>query len=103
MNIILERQHYIGKYYIGFIIIGVSSSINSLVHVIISLSIRPGDQATCWYYILNGSVLISTSYIYSSGCSFGQCVDTNFRTDTCLVSNKSELLRVSLMSGCGFT
>lgn len=64
------------------------------VHVFFLLP-RPGDQACSWYYIVKGSVLISNNYVYGSGCSFGQCIDTNLRTDTCSVTkDPTELLKV---------
>ncbi|XP_019851253.1 PREDICTED: rap guanine nucleotide exchange factor 6-like isoform X2 [Amphimedon queenslandica] len=57
---------------------------------------QPGDIASSWYYIVYGSVLISTYYTYGAGCSFGQCIDTNLRTDTCLVTKENtELLKIS--------
>ena len=36
--------------------------------------------------------------MYGAGCSFGQCIDTNLRTDTCLVTKENtELLKVIIV------
>ncbi len=38
--------------------------------------------------------MISSIYYYSSGCSFGQCIDSNLRTDKCIATEKTQLLKV---------
>ena len=38
--------------------------------------------------------MISNMYYYSSGCSFGQCIDSNLRTDKCVATEMSQLLKV---------
>lgn len=60
-----------------------------------SVLYSPGETAYCWYYIVSGCVMISNMYFYSAGCSFGQCVDTNLRTDKCLVLEDTSLLKIN--------
>ena len=38
--------------------------------------------------------MISKMYFYSSGCSFGHCIDSNMRTDKCIATENTQLLRV---------
>jgi hypothetical protein len=56
---------------------------------------RPGDKALSWYYVVQGSIVISGDYVYGRGCSFGQCIDTNIRTDACRANtDPTVLLRI---------
>jgi CRP-like cAMP-binding protein len=52
-----------------------------------------GDEASCWYYILRGSIMISGKF-YPSGERFGH-EDHHVRKNECLILDPTELLRVN--------
>lgn len=54
-----------------------------------------GEKALCWYYVLSGSVLLSMNYFFSTGSSFGRCINSDVRSDQCHVLEPSQLLRIT--------
>ncbi|XP_064404349.1 rap guanine nucleotide exchange factor 6-like isoform X2 [Halichondria panicea] len=65
------------------------------LHLKDTILYEAGALADCWYCVLTGSVMLSDTYLFSTGSSFGRCINLNQRDDRCHILEKTELLKIN--------